>query len=175
MITELHASADLSPADRAATGVLTDLAFALPPDDPASRMTWSHADQTVLARDPEGGVAAMVAIVHRAGTLDGRPVRLAGIGGVASHPSLRGRGYGRAALDRALEAVDAHDPDLTQLICHPRMFGYYAQVGFLPFAGTTWMEQGGQRVVLDYEPTRIRPGRLPAPADGELDLCGPPW
>jgi GNAT superfamily N-acetyltransferase len=175
VITELHASSALSPADRAATGALADLAFALPPDDPASRMTWSDPDQTVIARDPDGGVAAVVVIVHRDGLLDGRPVRLAGIGGVASHPSVRGRGYGRAALDRAIEAVDAHDPDLTQLICAPRMFGYYAQVGFAPFAGTTWIRQAGERVLLDYEPTRIRPGRLPAPTDGELDLCGPPW
>lgn len=175
MITELHASSDLSPADRAATAALGDLAFALPPDDPASRMTWSDADETVIARGPDGGVAAMVVVVHRDGLLDGRPVRLAGIGGVASHPSVRGRGYGRAALDRAIAAVDAHDPDLTQLICAPVMFGYYAQVGFRPFAGTTWMRQGGARVVLDYQPTRIRPGRLPAPVDGELDLCGAPW
>ena len=175
MITELHASAALSPADRAATAALSDLAFALPPDDPASGMAWSDADETVIARDPGGGVAAMVVIVHRDGLLDGRPVRLAGIGGVASHPSVRGLGYGRAALDRAVAAVDAHDPDLTQLICAPRMDGYYAQVGFRPFAGTTWMRQDGARVVLDYQPTRIRPGRLPAPADGELDLCGPPW
>jgi GNAT superfamily N-acetyltransferase len=175
VITELHASSDLSPADRAATAALGDLAFALPPDDPASRMTWSDADETVIARDPDGGVAAMVVVVHRDGLLDGRPVRLAGIGGVASHPSVRGLGYGRAALDRAIAAVDARDPDLTQLICAPRMDGYYAQVGFRPFAGTTWMRQDGARVVLDYQPTRIRPGRLPAPADGELDLCGPPW
>ncbi|WP_158586997.1 GNAT family N-acetyltransferase [Clavibacter lycopersici] len=175
MITELHAPADLSPADRAATGALSDLAFALPPGDPASRMTWADPDGIVIARDPDGGVAAMVVVVHRDGLLDGRPVRLAGIGGVASHPSVRGRGYGRAALDRAIAAVDAHDPDLTQLICASRMDGYYAQVGFVPFAGTTWVRQDGERVVLDYQPTRIRPGRLPAPAGGELDLCGAPW
>jgi GNAT superfamily N-acetyltransferase len=173
--TELHPTAALSPEDRAATSALADAAFALAPDDPARGMTWAAAEETAIARDPEGRVAAMVGIVHRDGMLDGAPVRLAGIGGVATWPDLRRRGYARAALERALEAVDARGPDLTMLICAPARVPFYASVGFVPFAGTTWTEQGGERVVLDYEPTMIRPGRLPAPADGELDLCGPPW
>lgn len=175
MITELHRTADLSPEDRAATAALADAAFALPPDDPASLMRWSEPDETAIARDPDGGVAAMVVVVHRDGLRDGTPVRLAGIGGVATWPALRRRGYARAALERALAAIDAQGPDLTQLICAPARVPFYASVGFVPFAGTTWMEQDGERVVLDYEPTMIRPGRLPAPADGDLDLCGPPW
>jgi GNAT superfamily N-acetyltransferase len=173
--TELHASADLSPDDRAATVALADAAFPPEPGDPAGDMAWAAADETAIARDPDGRVAAMVGIVHRDGTLDGAPVRLAGIGGVATWPDLRRRGYARAALERALEAIDARGPDLTMLICAPARVPFYASVGFVPFAGTTWTQQAGERVVLDYEPTMIRPGRLPAPAVGELDLCGPPW
>ncbi|OUE26816.1 Acetyltransferase (GNAT) family protein [Clavibacter michiganensis] len=173
MITELHATDELSPEDRARTAALTDLAFGPAPADPA--MAWAAADETAIARAPDGRVAAMVGIVHRDGTLDGRPVRLAGIGGVATLPGLRRRGYGRAALDRALAAVDARGPDLTVLICDPSMQDHYARVGFRLFAGTTWMEQHGARVVLDLEPTMIRPGRLPAPVDGDLDLGGAPW
>jgi predicted GNAT family N-acyltransferase len=175
VITELHPTSALSPADRAATAALTDEAFAPAPDDPAGDMAWATSDETAIARDPAGRVAAMVGVVHRDGLLDGAPVRLAGIGGVATATALRRRGYARAALDRALVAVDARDPDLTVLICDPAMMPFYARVGFAPFAGTTWMEQGGERVVLDLEPTMVRPGRLPAPADGDLDLCGTPW
>jgi predicted GNAT family N-acyltransferase len=175
VITELHPTPALSPADRAATTALMDEAFGSAPDDEAGGMAWATSDETAIARDPEGRVAAIAGVVHRDGTLDGAPVRLAGIGGVATATALRRRGYARAALDRALVAVDAHDPDLTVLICDPARMPFYARVGFAPFSGTTWMEQGGERVVLDMEPTMIRPGRLPAPADGELDLCGAPW
>jgi predicted N-acetyltransferase YhbS len=175
VITELHPIAHLTPADRAATGALTDAAFALPPDDPATRMRWADPDEIAIARDDEGRVAAMVVVVHRDGTLDGAPVRLAGIGGVATWPDLRRRGFARAALDRALAAIDARGPDLTMLICDPARVPFYGRVGFVPFAGTTYMEQDGERAVLDYEPTMLRPGRLAAPAAGDLDLCGPPW
>ena len=175
MITELHVTDELSPDDRARTAALTDLAFGPAPVDPATAMAWAAADETAIARDPDGGVAAMVGIVHRDGLLDGRPVRLAGIGGVATVPALRRRGYARAALDRALAEIDARGPDLTVLVCDPSMRDHYARVGFHPFAGTTWMEQHGARVVLDLEPTMIRPGLLPAPLDGDLDLRGAPW
>ena len=80
-----------------------------------------------------------------------------------------------ARVVRALAAIDARGPDLTVLVCDPSMRDHYARVGFHPFAGTTWMEQHGARVVLDLEPTMIRPGRLPAPLDGDLDLRGAPW
>ena len=70
------------------------------PDD----MHWSSDDWHVMVR-VNGQVVSRVGIVERTSTVSGQPVKLGGIGGVATQPDSRKRVYAEAALKAAAEFI----------------------------------------------------------------------
>jgi GNAT superfamily N-acetyltransferase len=65
--------------------------------------------------------------------LDGRPLRVAGIGAVFTTPAARGRGAARELIDRLLERAAADGAELALLFSEIGP-GYYARLGFEPIA-----------------------------------------
>lgn len=76
---------------------------------------------------------AHLALYERSGTLDGRPVRLAGIEDVASDPEARGRGLPTRLLQLAAEHARLEGFHLGVLWTHYPDF--YARLGWRPWQG----------------------------------------
>ena len=140
---------------------------------------WAHADLRVLIDAPEDsptpGLACHVGIFFRTVIWDGRKVDIGGIGGVATRPDCRGRGYATLALNAALRTMRDHEAlKFALLFCEPHNEAYYQARGWHPFKGEIWAEQPVGRVRFDamapfvFDFTR-------KPRDGVIDLCGLPW
>ena len=139
------------------------------------RITWAHADLRVLIDSPEGGLACHAGIYFRTVTWNGRKIQAGGIGGVATRPDCRRRGYASIALDAAIRTMrDYEVVKFALLFCEPHNFAFYQARGWHPFAGEIYAEQPGGKVRFDaMAPFIFDLGR--APRDGAIDLCGLPW
>lgn len=112
----------------------------------------------------------------RDATLDGRPVRVGGVGGVKTHPADRGQGHAAAALRRALDFLrDEAGAGFGLLVCEPALVGFYARLGWREFPGTLLVRQHGATVPFTFNVPMTVPLRGDPPADGVIDLLGPPW
>lgn len=163
-------------------GALRALAAAVYPPaasaaDPAQQaIAWASPEWGILVRDDAGALVGYVGIVVRDAVLDGRAVRVGGIGGVKTHPAARGQGYARAALGRAATFMaDELDVAFGVLVCREELLPFYGALDWQPFAGTLLVEQPGGRVPFTFNRPMTLPLREPAPHRGTLDLCGLPW
>lgn len=160
---------------------LRALSAAVYPPDPAApaaeaSITWALPTWGVTVRDDDGRVVAFVGIHEREARLDGRPVRVGGIGNVKTHPAARGRGHAGAALRRAAAFLaDERAASFGLLVCRVALVPYYRQLGWQPFAGTLLVAQAGATVPFTFNLPMLLPLREPAPQAGTLDLCGEPW
>jgi GNAT superfamily N-acetyltransferase len=76
-----------------------------------------------------GNVLASAKVYDLAASLDGRPVRVIGVGAVFTPPAQRGRGYARTLLDRLLQRAAGEGADLALLFSEIGP-DYYARLGF---------------------------------------------
>lgn len=168
-----------SEAEREALRALTMAVY--PPAERAAdsvqqRIAWASPEWGILVRDDAGATVGYVGIVARDATLDGRTVRVGGIGGVKTHPAARGQGYARAALQRAATFMaDELGAAFGVLVCREALLPFYGGLGWQPFAGTLLVEQPGGRVPFTFNRPLTLPLREAAPSGGTLDLCGLPW
>jgi hypothetical protein len=110
----------LSERERNALQALTAAVY--PPEvlatSPGRLLQWAPAQWSVLASTGEGQRIAHVGIVTRAGTLDGVPVHIGGIGSRKTHPQAQGQGDASAALRRAAMALhDDYHVAFSLLVC----------------------------------------------------------
>ena len=68
-------------------------------------------------------------------TLEGRAMRVAGLGAIFTHPAHRGRGAARELVERMLESAAAKGSDLALLFSEIGP-DYYARLGFTPLPRT---------------------------------------
>src|ERR671937_373200 len=91
---------DLTDRERAALKQLSDAVY--PPHIRAAsagrHITWAALERCVLVSDPDGELVSYIGFGVRAGTLDGGPVTIGGIGSVKTHPRAERRGYASAGL-----------------------------------------------------------------------------
>ena len=168
----------LSDDERAALKALTAAVY--PPEvvaaSPGRHFQWARPDYSVLVSTPEGELVSHVGIVVRAGTLDGAPVKIGGVGSVKTHPRVEGRGYASAGLRRAATALnDDHQVAFSLLVCQEHLLPFYDRLGWLPFAGRLVVEQPTGHTVFTINRPMVLSGRHPTPQDGEIDLHGLPW
>lgn len=172
----LKAVADLTAEEEEARRALTRAVYP-PGAAPTAGMglTWAAPQWAVLAWE-DGQLVSHVGIVTREATLDGRAVRIGGIGSVKTHPAARGQGHAGIALRRAVEFFAA-DPALAfaLLVCLPPLVPYYGRLGWQPFGGTLLIEQPGGTVPFTANEVLILPVHAPAPQAGTIDLRGLPW
>ena len=125
---------------------------------------------------PDGPLVAYVGLVVRAGSLDGVPVTIGGVGSVKTHPRLEGRGYATAGLRRAAAVLtDEHGVAFSLLVCRDGLLPFYERLGWHAFPGRLLVEQPAGRVEFTLNRPMVLPGRGAAPAGGLIDLHGPPW
>ena len=139
-------------------------------------VTWAHPDLRVLLDGPDGELACHIGIFFRTATWNGQKVHIGGIGGVATHPDCRRRGYASIALDAAVQTMRDHDAaQFALLFCEPHNFAFYRARGWHPFTGPIYAEQGAGKIRFEVMSPFVIDLKRRAPTLGTLDLCGLPW
>ena len=178
MRVEVKSRSTFRPEDQAALEALSEAVY--PPEviatSPGKDVTWERPEHSIFVRDDTGRLVSHVGVLTRDATLDGTAVRIGGIGGVATHPDYRGRGYAAAGMQGAMDFF-AEDPGIAfaLLVCQPDVAPYYARLGWQPFDGVLMVEQPNGRVRFMLNMPMVFPIHAEVPKHGEIDLCGLPW
>ncbi len=174
----LDRKADLDAAARAQSVALAAAVY--PPESvaswPGNHLEWSDVTHCARVFDDAGVLVSYAGVLVRDGSLDGRPARIGGIGGVKTHPGHRRRGHAALAMGRAIGWFrERGDVEFALLVCEPRLLGTYARLGWREFAGTLTVRQRGARAAFTFNRVMTHSVRTEAPAAGVIDLAGPPW
>jgi len=172
MNIEIHARREMPEAERKAVDAWVAQVFADEVDD----LVWSDEDWYVLVK-LDGQVVGHVGIVERTGTVNGQPVRLGGIGGVATSPEYRRQGFARSTMETAATFMrDELRVEFGLLICGNKMRSYYGKLGWQPVEGPLTFDQPKGKITFD-DSTKIMilPCNKHDWPQGVIDLCGPPW
>jgi GNAT superfamily N-acetyltransferase len=140
------------------------------------RVVWADPEWDVIVRDAAGLLVTHAGVLLRDALLDGRPLRIAGVAEVLTHPDHRRQGYAAAALTRAADFMRAElAAPFALLFCPEAAIPFYASVGWQRFNGVVLTEIDGKTTPFPYGPSLVLPLRDPAPTAGTLDLRGIPW
>ena len=104
-------------------------------DNPSLRQVkWASADLRVLIEAADGTLVCHTGIFFRTVTWNGQKVHIGGIGGVATRPDSRRRGYASIAIEAAVQTMRDHDAaQFALLFCEPHNFEFYRSRGWQPF------------------------------------------
>jgi aminoglycoside 2'-N-acetyltransferase I len=137
---------------------------------------WANADLRVLIEAPDGTLACHVGIYFRTTTWNGQKVHIGGVGGVATGPEHRRRGYASMALGAAVQTMRDHDTaQFALLFCEPHNFEFYSARGWNVFTGDVYAEQPEGRIHFTVMTPFVFDLKRNAPQRGTIDLCGLPW
>jgi aminoglycoside 2'-N-acetyltransferase I len=140
------------------------------------RVKWAHARLRVLIETDDGALACHVGMYFRTVTWNGQQVHIGGLGGVATHPDCRRRGYASIALNAAVQTMRDHDAaQFALLFCEPHNFEFYQARNWQRFNGAVYAEQPEGRIHFDVMVPFVLDLKRRAPTLGTLDLCGLPW
>lgn len=140
-----------------------------------THIRWANADLRVLLETPEDGLVCHVGLFFRMAIYNGLKMHVGGIGGVATHPDARRRGYASIALDASVQAMrDRQDVQFALLVCEPHNENFYEARGWHRFEGELFCEQPEGRVPFTAMAPYVFDFKR-APRHGTIDLCGLPW
>lgn len=136
---------------------------------------WAAPEWGVFVVDDRGDLVSYTGIVARDGLVDEAPVKTGGVGGVATHPDHRRRGYAAAGIDHALEFLRDNGADFAILVCENHLVDYYSRLGWRRFAGSVINRQHGNEEVFTFNEVMVIDLSSPAPVSGTIDVQGPLW
>jgi GNAT superfamily N-acetyltransferase len=167
---EIRSNCELTPSEQETLDRWTHQVFGLE----AAGYTWAEVDWHVLVW-MEGELASHVEIIERTGMVGGRPVRLVGIGGVASAPEWRGRGLATVAMGEAAEfSCGDLDAEFGLLICGQEKIPFYRKLGWEVVDGPLVFDQPEGKVTFE-DVVMVLPCKGQEWPTGTIDLCGLPW
>jgi GNAT superfamily N-acetyltransferase len=167
----------LTAADRLSLAELTDAVH--PPGSPPNPVTagleWADATIRAMAWQEER-MACHVGALVRVAVMDGRAVKVGGVGEVMTAPDARRQGHAKAALEAMCRhLIHVRQVSFLMLFCAPALYGFYGRLGWRFFTGKLLIGQRGASIEFPLEPPMVQDGRETVPASGLLDLRGPPW
>jgi aminoglycoside 2'-N-acetyltransferase I len=173
----LKAVADLTDAEAGALGRLRDAVYPdRTPEFEANRAReWERPQWGVLVTDESGDLVSYTGVFVRQAAVDGNPVLIGGIGGVATHPDHRGKGYAPLGMGRALDFLLGKEADFALLVCRDELVEYYAALGWRLFEDTVLNTQFGEPEVFTFNHVMVGDLAAKAPRHGTIDLNGPAW
>jgi len=174
----LRLVADLTDDERAEVSALSRAVY--PPEVsaawPGRHWEWSTHQLAVFIRAADGELISYAGLVLRSALLDGRPVRIGGIGGVKTHPAARRQGCAAEAVRRAVACFhERADVAFGLLVCESHLIGYYGRLGWLVFGGRLLVTQRGAPVEFTLNRVMVCGVQEASPSAGTIDLAGPPW
>ncbi len=135
---------------------------------------WSDADWHVMVHI-DGSLVSYVAIVERVGAVDERPVRLGGVGAVATLPEWRGRGLASVAMEKAAAFMDYElGVEFGLLLVDEATVPFYRRLGWELVPGPLVFDQPGGKVTFP-DLTMVLPFAGREWPQGTIDLRGLPW
>jgi predicted N-acetyltransferase YhbS len=172
MQTEIHATRQLTPADRRQLDDMLNRAFA---DDEIGRQYyWADNDWNLWLRS-EGEIVSHVGVVDRIVTVGGQPIRVGGVGAVATAQAWRRRGYAQQLMEATGVLLrDELRVRAGLLICGEEMVPYYGRLGWQTVPGPLLIDQPQGKVVVPATIMVLLFDETPWPA-GTIDLCGLPF
>jgi GNAT superfamily N-acetyltransferase len=178
MRLELRRAADLTAEEKSALSALT---LAVYPAEtaaqwPGQAIEWAAPQWSVIGWDATGMAGCHVGVFVREARWNERAVTVGGIGGVKTHPALRGRGFASAAIRRAVGFFHEQGTiDFALLVCAPGLVPFYERLGWRSFAGALLVAQKNATLPFTFNLPMTTPVRLSESIDGTVDLQGPPW
>lgn len=170
MRVEIKRSGEMTPSDQEHVDHLIGQAFGAEVADYA----WADVDWHVLVWI-EGELASHVEIIDRTGTVGGQPMRLGGIGGVATASEWRGRGLATVGMSKAAQFLCGDlDVEFGLLICGQEMMPFYHRLGWQITAGPLVFDQPEGKVTF-HDVVMVLPCQGQEWPAGTIDLCGLPW
>jgi hypothetical protein len=170
MHIKLHKSTELTADETAALQALSTAVY--PPEIaaklPGRSIEWAPAQWRVICWNELGQALSHVGVVLRDGQVDGSPVKIGGVGGVKTHPSLRRRGLASTGITRAIQFFSEQKVDFALLVCEPDIVPIYERMGWRPFSGRLFVTQNGERCLFTFNLPMIHSVSADGPSDGEI-------
>jgi GNAT superfamily N-acetyltransferase len=171
LVIEVRQNDTLSSAELQGLDEVDRLAFS---GNEGEEFAWASGNLYVIGW-VDGTIVASLQIIDRMAKIGDLPVRLGGIGGVATHPDHRRRGYASALMNRAGDFLrNDLKVDFGLLICAQSKIHLYNSVGWQEIKGPLLVDQPTGKIVFDTV-TMILPCSLSTWPDGVVDICGLPW
>jgi GNAT superfamily N-acetyltransferase len=143
---------------------------------PGRAIEWAPHEWSVIGWNADGAALCYVGAILRDARWNAQPVRVAGIGGVKTHPASRGRGLASTAIKRALDVFRHQgDVDFGLLVCESGLVPFYERLGWRRFLGDLFVAQKQATVPFTFNLPMTMPVCLQEPLAGTIDLLGPPW
>ncbi len=144
-------------------------------DDELGRQYQWAGDDWCLLLKAAGEIASHVGVVDRTVTVAGAPVKVGGVGGVATLPRWQRRGLAAQLMQAAAPFMrDALHAEFGLLVCGEPRLAYYGRLGWQQVAGPLLVDQPGGQVLLPAQIMVLPLVGRPWPP-GLIDLCGLPW
>jgi GNAT superfamily N-acetyltransferase len=153
---------------------LVAMKTAVYPDPPDNDREWAPRDWGVFVW-ADDTLVSYTGLLFRDAALDGDPVVIGGIGGVATHPDHRGQGYAPLGMARALDFMLSQRADFALLVCRDELVPYYTSLGWHYFEGETLNTQFGEPEVFTFNRVMVGDLASKSPVSGRIDLKGPAW
>jgi RimJ/RimL family protein N-acetyltransferase len=168
---KIKPAGSLSPAEQKPLDDLLERAFG---DDPFNHMAYAKMEWNVLVYVGDI-LASNVEIVERTVTAGGIPLRLGGIGGVATLPEFRGRGLATRAMTAAQEFIKGKlGLEYGLLITGLRRRTFYETLGWQLISEPAYFDQPSGIVRNEGITMSLCLAGKPWPT-GEVDFCGLPF
>jgi nodulation protein A len=172
MKTEIQAAGQLTAADQRLLEDMLNRAFA--DDDFGRELRWTENDWSLLLRT-ENEIVCHVGVVDRTITVGGQPLRVGGVGAVATAPAWQRRGCARQLMQAAAAFMreELYMP-AGLLICGGSRVPYYGRLGWQTVPGPLLIDQPQGKVEMLTNIMVLLFGETAWPA-GTIDLCSLPW
>jgi len=142
---------------------------------PWRTVVWARPERRVLAYDDAGVLIGHAELFQRDARWEGRPVKIGGVGAVATREDRRRQGVASRVMRRAVEEIArAYQPHFALLFCEPRHAPIYQALGWCAFGGDVYVDQPQGHVRFEVSAPYVFDMKI-APRGGVLDLCGLPW
>lgn len=175
--TTLKAVSDFTEIESRALQVMKSAVYPeVTPEIEANRAReWERPHWGVMVIDEMGDLVSYTGIVLREGTFEGDGILIGGIGGVATHPDHRGKGYAPLGMGVALDFLLGCEAAIGLFVCRNELVDYYTALGWRLFEGTVVSSQHGEPERFTFNNVMVGDLASSAPARGTIDLCGPAW
>ncbi|HSV86972.1 MAG TPA: GNAT family N-acetyltransferase [Levilinea sp.] len=138
-----------------------------------SGIEWSPSDWVVLGL-LDGMIVSQICVLEREVDVGGEKIRVGGVGGVATHPDYRQKGYAGKLLQASEQFFHELDLPFGVLVCGEEKRPYYASFGWVKIENRTIFQNEGQDREMDGT-MMILPLKEFTWPDGLLNLNGKPW
>jgi predicted acetyltransferase len=135
---------------------------------------WASPDWAVMVWEDEDMVTN-VHIIERTALVAGQPVKIGGIGNIATKVEWRKRGYATSALKVAMDFLrDPLQVDFGLMIATEKVIPSYEKYGWKMIAQSMLIDQPDGRRAFSI-PILVLPVCKETWPEGPIDLCGLPW